>query len=164
MKQLLITSILFCCSLTISAQQQQSQQRQRFNPKEYQQRFEAFTSERAGFTKDEAAKFFSLYNEMKDKERSYYREYNIILRETDPETVNDKTISNAVNRMNELEIARYKLQPEYMKKFQKVVSAKKYFLFKKAEMRFHSRELRRQQGRGGKPVHNAIPENKSHKK
>ena len=131
MKQLLITSILFCCSLTISAQQQQSQQRQRFNPKEYQQRFEAFTSERAGFTKDEAAKFFSLYNEMKDKERSYYREYNKILRETDPETVNDKTISNAVSRMNELEIARYKLQPEYMKKFQKVVSAKKYFLFKK---------------------------------
>lgn len=164
MKQLLITSILFCCSLTISAQHQQSQQRQRFNPKEYQQRFEAFTSERAGFTKDEAAKFFSLYNEMKDKERSYYREYNKILRETDPETVNDKTISNAVNRMNELEIARYKLQPEYMKKFQKVVSAKKYFLFKKAEMRFHSRELRRQQGREGKPVHNAIPENKSHKK
>lgn len=163
MKQLLITSILFCCCLTISAQHQQSQQRQRFNPKEYQQRFEAFTSERAGFTKDEAAKFFSLYNEMKDKERSYYREYNKILRETDPETVNDKTISNAVSRMNELEIARYKLQPEYMKKFQKVVSAKKYFLFKKAEMRFHSRELRRQQGRG-KPVHNAIPENKSHKK
>ena len=61
MKQLLITSILFCCCLTISAQHQQSQQRQRFNPKEYQQRFEAFTSERAGFTKDEAAKFFSLY-------------------------------------------------------------------------------------------------------
>jgi hypothetical protein len=109
MKQLLITSILFCCSLTISAQQQQSHQRQRFNPKEYQQRFEAFTSERAGFTKDEAANFFSLYNEMKDKERSYYREYNKILRETDPETVNDKTISNAVSRMNELEIA-YSLQ------------------------------------------------------
>ena len=148
MKQLLITTIMFCYCLTIGAQQQRPQQQQRFDPKEYQQRFEAFTSERAGFTKDEAAKFFALYNEMKDKERSFYREYNKILRETKPETVNDKNFISIVNRMNELEIASYKLQPEYIKKLQKVVSPKKYFLFKKAEMRFHSKELRRRQGRG----------------
>lgn len=153
MKQLLITSLFFCCGLTLSAQQQQPQQHQKFNPKEYQQRFEAFTSECAGFTKDEAVKFFALYNEMKEKERSYYREYNKILRETKPEAMDEKAIVSAVNRMNELEIASYKLQPEYMKKLQKVISAKKYFLFKKAEMRFHSKELRRQQGRGAPGAH-----------
>ena len=70
---------------------------------------------------------------------------------TRSKTIND--FKSAVNRMNELEIASYKLQPEYMKKLQKVISAKKYFLFKKAEMRFHSKELRRQQGRGAPGAH-----------
>ena len=53
-KHLLFFALLFCVTLTASAQQQQQPKPQRFDPKVYQQRFELFTAEKAEFSKEEA--------------------------------------------------------------------------------------------------------------
>lgn len=137
MRRLLISTLLLCTCFCMNAQSQQ-----KFNPKVFQQRFESFTAEKAEFTKEEAAKFFALYNEMKGKERSYYKQYNDLLKDTDSNDTDDKTISERVARMNQLNAESAKLETEYYKKFKKIISDRKYFKFKKAEKQFHARELR----------------------
>ncbi|MCQ2268301.1 MAG: hypothetical protein MJZ83_05460 [Bacteroidaceae bacterium] len=141
-KHLLFFALLFCVTLTASAQQQQQPKPQRFDPKVYQQRFELFTAEKAEFSKEEAEQFFKLFNEMKAKERLYYRQYNDIIRKTNTEQSSDKELSEKVAKMNQLQTAMANLEPEYYKKFKKIISDKKYFKFKKAEMLFQARELR----------------------
>lgn len=138
MKHILITTLLISFCLNINAQSQS----QKFNPKVFQQRFESFTAEKAGFTKEEASQFFALYNEMKSKERLFYRQYNEILKNTHSDECDEKTISEKVAKMNQLNNESAKLEVEYYKKFKKIISDRKYFKFKKAEMLFHTKELR----------------------
>ena len=133
--------ILFTLALCLVSVYGYAQRQEKFDPKEFQRKFEAFISEQANFTKEEATKFFALYNEMKDKERSNYKQYNELLKSTS-ENSDDKTITATVNKMYEIDQTNAKLESEYIKKIRKVISDRKYFLFKKAEMRFHSRALR----------------------
>lgn len=137
MKHLFISALLFCACLQTNAQQQQ-----KFDPKVFQQRFESFTAEKAEFSKEESTKFFELYNEMKGKERALYRQYTEILRHTNSTECDDKAIAAKVATLNHLDAESAKLETEYYKKFRRIISDRKYFQFKKAEMLFNSRELR----------------------
>lgn len=140
MKKELIILLAILCHATICLGQNKDPRK--FNPKEFQQRFEAFTTEQAGFTKDEATKFFALFNAMKDKERALYRQKNEITRKTDLKKATDKEITMALNKMTVIDANMAKLEQEFTKNARKVVSDRKFLLFKAAEIHFQARELR----------------------
>lgn len=135
---LILLAIVFHSTICFA----QDREQRKFNPKEFQQRFEAFTAEQAGFTKEEAAKFFAIYNQKKEQERTLYRQTNELVRKTDLKNATDKEITLALNRMTALDASKAKLEQEFTKNARKVISDRKFLLFKAAETRFQARELR----------------------
>lgn len=118
---------------------------QKFSPEEYQARFVAYVTEKAGLTVDEAGKFFPLYAEMKDKQRKYFHEIRNINFKTDVNTSSEATFRQLNDRIVELNMNIQKLEAEYLGKIRQVISDKKYFLIRKAEESFQYQELRKAQ-------------------
>lgn len=134
MKRLLFTLLLVWLTLPGFAQ--------KFSPQEYKLRFESYITEKAGLTKEEASKFFPLYQEMKDKQRVSFHEIRRITHRTVIENTDEESFRNLNDRVCELNMQINKVEKEYLDKFRKIISNKKFFLVKKAEADFQYRELR----------------------
>ena len=109
MKKLIVLLIMMCGFAPVLWAADGCQQH--LSPTEFRAKQQAYITEKAGLTKEEAAKFFPLYFELQDKKKE----------------------QNA-------RIASDRLDKTYFVRFKKILSAKKLYLVQKAEMRFH-REL-----------------------
>ena len=120
--------------------------RSKMSPEEFRQKQEAFITDKAELTQDEAAKFFPIYFELQDKKRALNdRAWSQIKRgknEKMTEAEYEAIITNVLNAR----IASDKLEKAYFYRFKGILSCEKIFKVQGAEMRFH-RELIKDFGR-----------------
>ena len=140
MKKLLVSAVLMMMFiLGVNAEEQQ-----KFSPEKFQADLEQFITNEAGFTTEEAAKFFPLYREMQQKQRAVYNK----MRELFKAPSDEASSKRAIQRRDQYEIELRSIQQTYHNKFLKVVSATKVYKSIIAEDQFHRRAFRNW-GQGG---------------
>ena len=122
---------------------------ERLSPEEFRAKQKAFIIEKAGLTKEEAAKFFPVYFELQDKKKKLNDESWDLMRKGK----DDKTTESQYEEINEKvannRIAADQLDKTYLSKFKKILSSKKIFLVQRAEMRFHREMIKGMNRKGG---------------
>lgn len=121
---------------------------QHLSPTEFRVKQKAYIMEKAGLTKEEAAKFFPMYFELQDKKKELNDKAWELIRKGKDEKTTEAQYDEIMEGVYDARIASDRLEKTYFGKFKKVLSAKKLYLVQKAEMRFH-RELLKGIQRGG---------------
>ncbi len=139
LQRLTIALIALCLSLSLQAQQQ-DKKGPRFSKEEFRARQEAYLTEKAELTKEEASKFFPIYFELQDKKNNVNHEgWKRMRKGRNPETT-EKEYEQIVEDILKTRIEADKLDLEYLAKFKKILSAKKIYKLQHAEMKF-SRDI-----------------------
>ena len=102
----------------------------------------AFIIEQAGLSKEEAAKFFSVYFELQDKKKKLNDESWDLMRKGKDDKTTEAQYKEINEKIAENRIAADQLDKTYLGKFNKILSSKKIFLVQRAEMRFHREMIR----------------------
>ena len=140
MKKLLVSAVLMMMFvLGVNAEEQQ-----KFSPEKFQADLEQFITNEAGFTTEEAAKFFPLYREMQQKQRAVYHK----MRELFKAPSDEASSKRAIQRRDQYEIELRSIQQTYHNKFFSVIPPSKVYDVIRAEDRFH-RHAFRNWGHGG---------------
>ena len=113
---------------------------QRLSHAEFRARQKAYITEKAGLTKEEAARFFPLYFELQDKKKEQNDKAWSLIRQGKDEKTTEAQYDVIMEGVYDARIAADRLDKTYFAKFKKILSAKTLYLVQKAEMRFH-REL-----------------------
>ena len=98
---------------------------------------ESIFTEKAGLTKEEAAKFFPLYFELQDKKKEQNDKAWSLIRQGKDEKTTEAQYNAIMEGVYDARIASDHLDKSYFGRFKKILSAKKLYLVQKAEMRFH---------------------------
>lgn len=158
MKRLIVVLILMCSVMPfIHAVDGHNQH---LSPEEFRARQQAYITEKAGLTAEEAAKFFPLYFELQDRKKQLTDELWGLMREGQRENLPDSRYEEIMEGVYDARIASDRLEKVYFDKFKKILSFKKIFLVQKAEMKFH-RDLVK--GMHPKGKNGADPKNKKEK-
>jgi hypothetical protein len=104
-----LATLLITLYISISLQAQ-DKKKPGFTKEEFRARQEAYLTQKAEITQEEATKFFPIYFELQDRKK----------------TVNDKA-----------RIEADKLDLEYLQRFKKILSPKKIYKLQRAEIKFH---------------------------
>lgn len=139
MKRLIIL-LFVICGFTSLLRAADGCNQERLSPEEFRARQKAFIIEKAGLTKDEAAKFFPVYFELQDKKKALTDKTWGLLRKGKDEKTTEAQYAEIMEEVFDNRIASDELEKTYYGKFKKILSNKKIFLVQRAEMRFH-REL-----------------------
>ena len=115
---------------------------QQLTKEEFRAKQQAFLTEKAGLTVEEAAKFFPLYFELQDRKQKLNDNAWKLLRQ-------GKKDGEILDGVYDARVASSELERSYMKKFQKILSNKKIYLIQRAEMRFHRELLKGMHGKNG---------------
>ena len=114
---------------------------QHLSREEFRAKQKEFITEQAGLSKKEAAKFFPVYFELQDKKFQYNKEaWDKIKKGKRDKNLTDAEYSKITEDIVKSRITVDELELEYLKKYRKILPAKKIFEIQRAEMRFH-REL-----------------------
>ena len=132
---------LIMASLSITAQPQHREKR--MSPEEFRAKTEAFIGEKAGFTSEEAQKFFPIYHEMKGKQWKLMQEMGKLKQQKPGFASTDKEYTTIVNKIKSLGVEIAQLEETYYKRMCKTIPAQKVFKAMQAEDRFHRQELSR---------------------
>lgn len=139
MKKLIILLIIVCGFTP--ALRAVGSPNQHLSPKEFRaKQQQAFITEKAGLTQEEAAKFFPVYFELQDRKKQLNDEAWKLLRSGKDEKTTDTQYGEILEGVYDARIASDRLDKTYFEKFKKILSCKKIYLVQRAEMRFH-REL-----------------------
>lgn len=128
--------ILAIAACLISLQAQPSQ----LSKEEFRQRQQAFITEKAELKPGEAKKFFPLYFELQDKKQEYNKTAWQKQRKGKNNNTTEDEYAQIIEDVVQTRIDIDRLELEYIRKYKKILPAKKIYLIQKAEMRFH-REL-----------------------
>lgn len=112
----------------------------KFDPARFEADLRQFITTEASLTPTEAQRFFPLYHEMREKERTFFgadRRYRCV----DPN--NDKMCEEVILLHDENDIQMKQIQKEYHQRFLQVLPASKVFKVIKAEDRFHRQMFQR---------------------
>lgn len=123
---------------------------QQLTREEFRARQQAFLTEKAGLTAEEAAKFFPLYFELQDRKQKLNDQAWKLLRQGKDEQTTESQYGEILDGVYDARVASSELERSYMKKFQKILSNKKIYLIQRAEMRFHRELLKGFHGKKGK--------------
>lgn len=146
MNRLIMIMALFMAFLSAQAQgKKECLSKEQFREKQKQ-----YFVDKAGLTKDEAAKFFPLYFELQDKKFSYNKEMWSKIRKTkEGKNITDAEYSRLTEDVIKTRITIDELELEYLRKYKKVLNPKKIYDIQRAEMKF-SRELLKGAGKHNK--------------
>ena len=133
-KLLFSTVIMIMVVLGASAEEQQ-----KFSPEKFQADLEQYITTEAGLTNEEAAKFFTLYREMQQKQRVVYNKIHELFKLPHDEA----SCKRAVQRRDQLEIELKQIAQTYHNKFLRVLPASKVIGTIVAEDKFHRRAFRK---------------------
>ena len=125
---------------------------QHLTPEEFRAKQKAFIIERAGLTKEEAAKFFPVYFELQDRKKQLTDEEWKLLRSGNNEKTTEAQYGEILEGVYDARIASDRLDKTYFEKFKKILPCKKIYLVQRAEMRFH-RELLKGMNHGKGSTH-----------
>jgi len=129
----LITMMMVFCAINLNAQG-------RFNPEKFKADLEKYITAEAGLTSAEAAKFYPLFHEMHEKQRSYYNKIREIKRSR---PVGDSQCKKAISDMDKCDLQIKRLQIDYHNRMLKIISAQKLYNVITAEENFHRQAMRR---------------------
>lgn len=137
MRKFIITLFIFSLACGAWAQKKECQ---RLTPEEFRAKQEAFITQKAELSKEEAAKFFPVFFELQAKKKELNdKAWKMMKTGKNPNTT-EMQYEEIVNNMLDSKIQSAQLDKEYYKKFKKILSAKQIYKVQHAEMRFH-REL-----------------------
>ena len=140
MKRLTILFLFIGLITSVSATCRYNQQ-QRLSPEEFREKQQAYITEKANLTKDEASKFFPLYFELQEKKKAMNDKVWALIKSCDKDKdVSEAEYSKVLDDIYKTRITIDELEKSYLAKYRQILSNKKIFLIQKAEMRFH-REL-----------------------
>ena len=139
------TAIIFIMQLlmvvSVSAQGPQ-----KFSPEKFDADMEKFVTEQAKLTPQEAEKFFPLFREMHQKQRSVYHK---IRQATKQKPADDKACAATLKECDKLNIELREIEQSYHQKMMKAISAQKVYDAIIAESQFHRHTMRGFQPGGG---------------
>lgn len=115
-------------------------QKAKLSKEEFRNIQEKFITEKANLTTKEAKQFFPLYFELQDRKTALNKEAWKKIRKVKEENVSESEYGQLIEDVIETRIQIDKLDLEYVRKYKKILSAKKIFEIQRAEMKFH-REL-----------------------
>lgn len=107
---------------------------------EFRAKQEAFLTEHANLTQDEATRFFPLYFELQDKKKALNDAAFAKAKKGKDGTATDREYEEILDEMAQARLASDRLDIEYLGRFKQILSAKKLYFLQRAEMKFH-REL-----------------------
>ena len=122
---------------------------QRLTKEEFRAKQQAYITEKAGLTSEEATAFFPLYFELQDRKQQLNEKAWGLLREGKDGNVSEERYEEILNGVYEARISADRLEKSYFKKFKTILSCKKIYLVQHAEMRFHRELLKGMRGKGG---------------
>ena len=146
MNRLIMIMALFMAFLSAQAQEK----KECLSKEQFREKQKQYFVDKAGLTKDEAAKFFPLYFELQDKKFSYNKEMWSKIRKTkEGKNITDAEYSRLTEDVIKTRITIDELELEYLSKYKKILSPKKIYDIQRAEMKF-SRELLKGAGKHNK--------------
>lgn len=137
MKKLFSILILFSCFCTYA-----QAQKNKLSKEEFRARQEAFITENAKLTQQEAKEFFPLYFELQDKKSAYNREAWQEIRKGKQGNLSEEEYASIVEALIQARITTDQLDLEYVRKYKKFLSSKKIYDIQRAEMKFHRHLLK----------------------
>ncbi len=130
MKKLIILLIIVCGFTP--ALRAMGSPNQHLSPKEFRAKQQAFITEKAGLTQEEAAKFFPVYFELQDRKKQLNDEAWKLLRSGKDEKTTDTQYGEILEGVYDARIASDRLDKTYFEKFKKILSCKKIYLVQRA--------------------------------
>lgn len=121
---------------------------QRLSKDEFRARQQAYITEKADLTPQEAEAFFPLYFELQDRKHQLNEEAWQLMREGKKENLTDDRYDEIMEGVYDARIASDRLEKTYYGKFKKILSSKKIYQVQRAEMRFHRELLKGMRGKG----------------
>ena len=132
MKRYLFLFLSFLC-LNLNAQKQSNQ----CSEEEFRAKKQAYITEQAGLTEEEAAKFFPIYFELQSLKRDINRKaWKEGRKGKNPQTT-EAEYEEILNGFIETGIQNSQLDKEYLKKYQSILSNKKIYMVLHAEIKFN---------------------------
>lgn len=128
MRRYLVT-MMMALVLTASAQE-----RRKFSPEKFQADMEAFITQQANLTPQEAAKVFPLMREMQEKQRAIYGKVHKMMKNKPDD---EAGCVNMIEEYDKANIELKKIERNYHQKMMKEVPASKVYDMIRAEYRFH---------------------------
>lgn len=133
-KLVLTVCLLFCCVTLTTAQNK------RLSKEEFRAKQEAFLTEKAGLTADEAKAFFPVYYELQEKKQeindtAWHKRKKM-------KEMSDDECESAMKDIANSKIECAKLDLKYIDRFKKVLPIKKICAIQWAEVQFHRRMLK----------------------
>ena len=113
------------------------------SPEEFRAKQKAFIIEKAGLTKEEAAKFFPVYFELQDKKKALNDKAWGLIRKGKDDKTTEAQYAEIMEGVYDARIASDQLERTYYEKYKKILSNKKIYMVQKAEMRFHKELLKK---------------------
>lgn len=133
MKRLLLFSVFMMLTVCASAQH-------KFDPVKFRAELHQYLIAEAGLTQAEQKKFFPVYDEMREKQRSLHHKMRAI-RHQKPTT--ESACRSAITQKDNLDVQMREIERTYHQKFLKLLPATKVYTILAAEERFHRREFKK---------------------
>ena len=124
-----LAACLFC--IATFAQKKSQQTEPKFRSKQ-----QAYMSKKAGLTQEESEKFFPLYFEFQDKKKEINKEAWKVAKEGRKPETTEKEYEEIIDKFFDNQETIAKLEKEYIKKYRKILSAKKVYMVYWAERKF----------------------------
>ncbi len=127
---LLLLAALLCLPLF-------AQKRNKHNVKEFRTKQQAYITENAGLTTDEAEKFFPLYFELQDKKKAMNKQRWAEAKQGLQPQTTEEEYGVIIDQFLNTETDILDLEKEYIEKYRKVLSDKKIYMIYWAELKFN---------------------------
>ena len=129
-----LTTLLFILCLTLSVQ---AQKKPGFSKEEFRAKQEAYLTQKAELTAEEAGKFFPIYFELQDRKKAIHdKAWQKARKGKNPNTT-DAEYEEIVDEIAHARLESDKLDIEYLNRFKKILSPKKLFKLQRADIKFH---------------------------
>ena len=144
----LLTMVVAIASLNA----QETRRRERMTPEQFQARQQEYLTKVAELTEQEAKEFFPLYFEMKQIQKAIHDEAWKLFREGKNDNAKEGSYKEINDTFTESQLNSARLEKSYLEQFRKILSDKKIYKIKQAEMGFRTnmvRDMWRPRGEGG---------------
>lgn len=135
-----LLSLVLLLTLALAAPAQKPKNNCRFSPDEFKANLEQFITQHACLTPQEAAKFFPVFNEMKQKQRALHDEMRNYKR---IKPCSDSECKRYVEKMDDIEIEMKQIQRKYHDKFMQILPPCKVFDIINAEDKYYRQTFKR---------------------
>ena len=134
MKKLVLLCMMVMTIASLNAQEQK--RHERLSAEQFKAKQQEYLTKAADLTEQEAKDFFPLYFEMKEKQASVSDEAWKLFREGSKDDAKEGSYKEILDSFTESSLNSARLEKTYLEKFRKILSDKKIYKIKRAEMGF----------------------------